>query len=155
MLFNSIDFLLFFPLVVAVYFIIPKKIRYIWLLIASYYFYMSWNPKYSLLIAASTGITYASGIFIGKFEADKNILAKKLCVAGSFAANLLILGVFKYANFFLDSLSSITAFFGIEIITRRLDILLPVGISFYTFQALSYTVDVYRGEIKPEKNILK
>lgn len=155
MLFNSIDFLLFFPLVVAVYFIIPKKIRYIWLLITSYYFYMSWNPKYSLLIAASTVITYASGIFIGKFEADKNNLAKKLCVASSFAVNLLILGVFKYANFFLDSVSGIAAFLGIEIITNRLDILLPVGISFYTFQALSYTVDVYRGGIKPEKNILK
>lgn len=155
MLFNSIDFLLFFPVVVAIYFIIPKKIKYIWLLIASYYFYMSWNPKYALLIAYSTLITYASGILIEKADKNNNISAKKMWVAGSFAGNLLILGLFKYANFFLDNLSSIAAHFGIGMIDRRFDFLLPVGISFYTFQALSYTVDVYRGNIKPEKNILK
>lgn len=155
MLFNSIDFLIFFPFVVAVYFVVPKKFRYIWLLITSYYFYMSWNPKYILLLAASTVITFTSGIFIEKYDVNKNISAKKMCVAGSFISNLLILGLFKYANFFLDNISSIASHIGIGITDRRFDFLLPVGISFYTFQALSYTVDVYRGDIKPEKNLFK
>ena len=71
MVFNSVDFLVFFPIVLFVYFLVPKKIRYVWLFVASYYFYMSWNPKYAVLIALSTVITYLSGIFIGKTEKKK------------------------------------------------------------------------------------
>lgn len=155
MVFNSIDFLVFFPIVVIVLFIIPKKIRYIWLLLASYYFYMCWNPKYALLIFLSTFITYISSIFVEKCNDKKWWLQKKLWMAGSLISNLGILCLFKYANFFLDNLSRITAQLGIGVIERRVDLLLPVGISFYTFQALSYTIDVYRGDIKAEKNILK
>lgn len=155
MLFNSLDFLIFFPIVVAVFFVIPKKIRYVWLLLASYYFYMSWNPKYALLIFLSTFITYISSIFVEKCNDKKIMTAKKLWLAGSLVSNLGILCLFKYANFFLDNLSRITAQLGLGVIERRVDLLLPVGISFYTFQALSYTIDVYRGEIKAEKNILK
>lgn len=155
MLFNSIDFLIFFPLVAAVFFVIPKKLRYIWLLIASYYFYMSWNPKYAILIALSTFITYISSIFIQKYNDQNRIVLKKVCLAGSIVSNLSILCLFKYANFIIINISKLLSILNIGIIERRLDLLLPVGISFYTFQALSYTIDVYRGEIKAETNIFK
>ena len=152
MLFNSIEFLIFFPIVVLVFLIIPKKLRTVWLLIASYYFYMSWNPKYAVLIGMSTIITYLSGIFIDKFNSYKK---KKIVVALSLLSNLGILAVFKYANFALDTINDICSkLWNINLIERRLDLLLPVGISFYTFQALSYTIDVYRNNIKAEKNIL-
>ncbi len=152
MLFNSIDFLIFFPIVVGVLFVIPKKLRCLWLLVVSYYFYMSWNPKYAILIAVSTVITYTSGLLI---EMVKGKHSKQLVVAGALVSNLAILVVFKYANFVLQSLSVFFEHLGLGTIERRLDLLLPVGISFYTFQALSYTLDVYRGSIKAEKSILK
>lgn len=155
MLFNSISFLLFFPIVVIIYFIIPRKIRYIWLLVASYYFYMSWNPKYALLMGLSTIITYLSGILIEVCNTAGKLKLKKACVSISLISNLGILCLFKYANFFLDNINAIISGFGFNIIDRKLDLLLPVGISFYTFQALSYSIDVYRGQIKAEKNILK
>lgn len=152
MVFNSIDFLIFFPIVCLIYFVIPKKIRYIWLLIASYYFYMSWNPSYAALIAISTVITYLSGIFIEKSDTKTK---KNACVALSFIINIGILAVFKYGNFFLENVYSLTKALGITVREAHLDLLLPVGISFYTFQALSYTMDVYRKRIKPERNILR
>ena len=109
MLFNSIDFLLFFPLVTAVYFLLPHRVRWIWLLAASYYFYMSWNVKYALLIVLSTLTTYAGGLLIHRAEAvpdeRRRVRRKKLWVFLSFAANLSILFFFKYFNFFLDNLS--------------------------------------------------
>lgn len=155
MLFNSIDFLLFFPIVVAIYFIIPKKIRYIWLLITSYYFYMGWNPKYACLIAFSTVITYMSSILIEKSQNAGKVFLKKACLVGSLISNLGILFVFKYANFFLHNINVVMTRIGFHTIDRNIDLLLPVGISFYTFQALGYTFDVYGGKIKAEKNIFK
>lgn len=155
MLFNSIEFLIFFPIVTVVLFVIPPKLRYIWLLVSSYYFYMCWNPKYALLIVCSTVITYISSILIERYQADHNVIAAKCCVAGSLLINLGILGIFKYANFLLENLGRAAERLGFEAVEYRLDLLLPVGISFYTFQALSYTFDVYRGEIKAERNILK
>ena len=160
MLFNSIQFLIFFPIVTLAYFLIPHKARYIWLLLASYYFYMCWNPKYALLIATSTIITWLSGLLIdrtNKSSADlKNkIFKKKLWVGLSFASNLAILFFFKYFDFALRNLNAVLAQFHFELIQPGFDVILPVGISFYTFQALSYTMDVYRGEIYAEKNILK
>ena len=152
MVFNSVDFLVFFPIVILIYFIIPKKARYVWLLVASYYFYMSWNPKYAVLIAISTVITYLSGILIGKAEERKT---KNWIVAGSFVTNLGILFFFKYFDFALANVNHILSVIGIVALEKPFDVMLPVGISFYTFQALSYTMDVYRSEIKPEKNILK
>lgn len=152
MLFNSYEFLIFFPIVVLLYFIIPRKTRYIWLLISSYYFYMCWNPKYALLIAFSTFITYLSGRLLDRYKETKH---KKWVVAGSFVINLAILVVFKYSDFLLQNINAILAKTGVSLIERPFDIILPVGISFYTFQALSYTMDVYRGEIKAEKNLLK
>lgn len=155
MLFNSIDFLIFFPIVISIFFIIPKKWRCIWLLISSYYFYMSWNPKYALLIAGSTVVTYLSGLFIEHANSKGKQTSMKLYVLASLIINLGILCLFKYANFFLSNLSLLFSHIGIGTIDKRFDFLLPVGISFYTFQALSYTIDVYRGQIKAERNLFK
>lgn len=152
MSFNSLSFLVFFPVVVMIYFILPQKIKYIWLLIASYYFYMSWNAQYALLIGLSTVITYLSGILIEREETQEK---KKLWVALSFIINLAILFFFKYFDFALNNINMILSRCHIQVIEKPFDVLLPVGISFYTFQALSYTMDVYRGELKCERNILK
>ena len=152
MLFNSIDFLVFFPIVVLIYFIIPIKLRYIWLLIASYYFYMSWNAKYVILILFSTIVTYLSGILIEKASGPGQ---KKLVAAASLFANLSVLGFFKYFDFFIHNLNKLLEAVHIRLIDNPFSFLLPVGISFYTFQAISYTMDVYRGKAAPEKNLLK
>ena len=149
MLFNSLEFLIFFPIVTLVYFLIPHKVRYLWLLGASYYFYMCWNPKYALLMAASTAITYLSGHLIAK---GKSMLSRKIMVGISFFLNLLILYYFKYFYFTVDNINMVRDWLGMSVLTPKFDVILPVGISFYTFQALSYTVDVYRKEIEPEKN---
>lgn len=150
MLFNSINFLCFFPIVLILYFILPKKIRYIWLLICSYFFYMCWNPKYILLIGFSTVITFAGGVLCEKFRKHK-----KLFLVFVILANLLLLCFFKYTDFIVNNMNSILGVLSLHRIDKKFDILLPVGISFYTFQALSYTIDVYRGTIKAEKNIFK
>ncbi len=151
MLFNSFEFMIFFPIVVIAFILVPKKLRAIWLLFASYYFYMGWNPKYAILIAASTVITFISGIVIDKAS---SITIKRVVVVLSLLSNLGILAIFKYANFALDSLAMVMSRMGLDTIDRRLDLLLPVGISFYTFQALGYTIDVYKGAIKAEKNFI-
>jgi D-alanyl-lipoteichoic acid acyltransferase DltB (MBOAT superfamily) len=121
---------------------------------------MCWNSKYAILILISTVITYVSGLLLEKvkqtsFEQSKQTRIKKLIVAASFVANLGILFYFKYINFALTTISKIFAKAHIELNVPVFDILLPVGISFYTFQALSYTMDVYRDEIYAEKNFLK
>lgn len=152
MLFNSAQFLVFFPVVTLIFFAIPKKVRYIWLLISSYYFYMCWNAKYAMLLLLSTVITYTSGILISKSD---TVLKKKIWVGCSFGSNLLILAFFKYFNFFLENLNLILNKANIRMIESQFDIILPVGISFYTFQALSYTMDVYREDLKAEKNFAK
>lgn len=160
MLFNSIHFLFFFPIVIAIYFLIPEKIKYIWLLISSYFFYMCWNVKYAALLFFSTFVTYMSGYFLQKIkDADFSVSARerymKLCVGISFFLNLSILFVFKYFYFALENINRVLSHFNITALNPSFDIILPVGISFYTFQALSYTMDVYRGDIKAERNFLK
>lgn len=159
MLFNSVDFFIFFPIVTIIYFLIPYKIRWVWLLISSYYFYMCWNPKYAVLMAVSTIITYVSGLLIEKADnisdEKKSIKLKKFWVFMSFASNLSILFLFKYFKFFTRTITRIFAIFNISIAMPVFDFLLPVGISFYTFQALSYTMDVYRKDIRAEKNLGK
>ncbi len=152
MLFNSIEFLIFFPVVTLLYFAIPHKVRYIWLLLASYFFYMCWNPKYALLMGFSTISTYFAGLMI---EKSKKNVHKKIWVGASFAINIAILFFFKYFDFALANINSVLSSFNVELINPTFDVVLPVGISFYTFQALGYTVDVYRGDIKCEKNVLR
>lgn len=160
MLFNSLQFLIFFPIVVVLYFVIPEKIKNYWLLIASYYFYMCWNAKYALLILTSTVITYISGILLEKVKQNAMDNSKKRTlmrwiVAGSFASNLGILFYFKYFNFTIDMLTKCLGAIHIQLNIPVFDIVLPVGISFYTFQALSYTMDVYRDDIYAEKNFFR
>lgn len=157
MFFNSLSFLIFFPLVVLIYFIIPRKVRYIWLLIASYYFYMSWNAKYAVLLLGSTVVTYLCGIMLSRCKKDdpKSGKNKKLIVALSLVINFAILFVFKYFGFGWSVLASVLGKAGISIGESPLSLLLPVGISFYIFQAVGYTIDVYRGEIDAEKNFFR
>ena len=140
MLFNSTEFLIFFPVVLLLYFILPARIRYIWLLVSSYYFYMCWNPLYSILIALSTVITYLCGRIVGGIKEREDISEEKqrsimkLAIAGSFITNLGILIYFKYANFLSDSINLFLEKLQMGNLPA-FDILLPVGISFYTFQA--------------------
>lgn len=138
--------MIFFPIVVLMYFIIPKKVRYIWLLISSYYFYMCWNPKYILLILFSTVVTYLCALAMKR---------RKFFLVLCLILNLAVLFSFKYFNFAMDNVNLVLNKLGMEGLNVKFDVLLPVGISFYTFQALSYTLDVYRGKIEPEKNFLK
>lgn len=160
MIFNSIDFLIFFPVVLLIYFILPEKIKHFWLLAASYYFYMCWNAKYAFLLLFSTLITFASGLLLEKVKhlawPDlRRANYKKMIVAASFALNLSVLFYFKYMNFAFSVAADIFRLIHIELNMPDFDIILPVGISFYTFQALSYTMDVYRDEIYAEKNFFR
>lgn len=156
MLFNTIEYLIFFVIVLAVNYILPKRVRYIWLLAASYYFYMQWNPWYSLLMLGTTLVTYVSGILIGRSSDDSrhNSFCRTVLI---FCLIILlgILGYFKYYDLFLGYFNKILHVLGISEITRRYSVLLPVGISFYILQSLGYVIDVYRGDIKPQKNILR
>lgn len=128
------------------------------MLVASYFFYMSWNPQYAILIALSTVLTYISGILMERcnlLKCANSDFRKKVILISCLIVNLAILAIFKYGNFFLESLHAVLQAFGIGMVNRRLDLLLPVGISFYTFQALGYSIDVYRGDIAAEKNLLR
>lgn len=160
MLFNSVQFIVFFPIVLIVYFLIPKKIKNVWLLLASYFYYMCWNVKYIILILISTILTYLSGLLIDKVqksECDDAVKKrrKNWIVAGSFISNVGILFIFKYLDLMVEIINWITAHTGINITVPYFNLLLPVGISFYTLQALSYTMDVYRGEVYAEKNFIQ
>ena len=149
MLFNSIDYLLFFPLVVALYFAVPAKWRWLLLLIASYFFYMSWKVEYVVLIMISTLVDYFVGLKMGRLTSKKK---KKPYLILSILVNLGMLAGFKYLNFFSESANLVLGEFNVLYQFPALHILLPVGISFYIFQSLSYTIDVYRGSTQPEKH---
>jgi alginate O-acetyltransferase complex protein AlgI len=147
MLFNSLEFLVFFPIVIAFYFLIPDRFRWILLLIASYYFYMCWNYKYVVLLLFTTVVCYSCAIWIYR----TNIRAVKISLlVFTLLVYLGTLFFFKYFNFFGGVINDIFRKFNIFYTIPAYQYLLPVGISFYTFQALSYTIDVYRGEIKPQ-----
>ena len=158
MLFNSLEFLIFFPVVALLYYAFPQKMRRPWLLLASYFFYMSWNPIYALLIAASTVTTYAGGILIervGQKDGGRSASRRKFWLACGVVINLGILFFFKYFNFALSSVFALLSGFGLSLSARTFDILLPVGISFYTFQVVGYLIDVYRQRTPAEKNIVR
>ncbi len=152
MLFNSIEFLIFLPVVVFLFYIIPNKFRWILLLAASYYFYMCWKPEYIILIIASTLIDYFVALGIAR---RKNKRAKRKLLIISLMSNLGILFGFKYFNFFSTSVHLLFNKFNVFYDLPLFDVLLPVGISFYTFQTLSYTIDVYKGKIKPTGHLGK
>lgn len=144
MLFNSVEFLLFFPTVLLFYFLLPNKFRWALLLLASYVFYMAWKPVYILLIIGSTLIDYVASIYMEKAH-QKN---KKWFLFLSLFVNLGVLFLFKYFGLFTDTFNYLTGanFNGLALI-------LPMGISFYTFQTLSYTIDVYKGTRKAERHL--
>jgi alginate O-acetyltransferase complex protein AlgI len=151
MLFNSIEFLIFFPLVVFVYFLVPLRLRIPLLVGASYYFYMSWRAEYIVLIIISTLIDYYAGKKIG--EVTRAVSRKKYLFL-SLITNLGILFFFKYFVFFFNSTRDLLSLVNFETTPVEFNLLLPVGISFYTFQTLSYTINVYRGVQQPERNLL-
>lgn len=150
MLFNSLQFIVFFPIVVLVYFFIPKRIRYIWLLAASYFFYMCWNPGYALLLLFSTAATYVSGLLLQRWRDYPG--RRRGVAAASLVVNFGILLVFKYLDFVWQNLTVLLGRLQISVPEKTLTLLLPVGISFYVFQAVGYTIDVYRGTVEVERN---
>ncbi|MBF0253335.1 MAG: MBOAT family protein [Candidatus Omnitrophica bacterium] len=151
MLFNSFQFLFFFCLVYFLYRKFSHKHQNILLLVSSYVFYGAWNWKFLSLIIISTLVDFYCGAHIHR--SNKGQIRKKFLII-SIIANLGILAVFKYYNFFVDSFSDLLSVFGLDYFTRSLNIILPVGISFYTFQTMSYTIDIYRKEIEPVKKLL-
>lgn len=146
MLFNSFTFLLFFPIATLLYYLIPHKLRWGYLLLVSYGFYMNWNPGYALLLIGITLVSYIVGLSVEKSR-------KQSFLAAGIVVSLLPLIVFKYMNFINDSVFSLLDSLGIRMQIPDFKLLLPVGISFFTFKAISYMVDVYKGKIEAEKNI--
>ncbi len=153
MLFNSIDFLIFFPIVFVLYWFLNERLglQNILLLIASYIFYAWWDWRFLSLIVLSSIIDFVAGLKIHNSENTKH---RKFWLLVSLVANLGFLSIFKYYNFFAESFTQAVGIFGWEPNNLTLDIILPVGISFYTFQTLSYTIDIYRKDFKPTKNII-
>lgn len=148
MLFNSIHFLFFFIIVTSLYFILPHKFRWFMLLMASCYFYMSFIPVYLLILLFTIIIDYYAGIYLEKFKGKK----RKLFLIISLIANIGILTIFKYYNFINENIGSILSLFNQQNPIPYLEIILPIGLSFHTFQAMSYTIEVYRGNQKAEKH---
>ena len=154
MLFNSIDFAVFLPIVFVLYwFVANKNLKFqnILIVIASYVFYGWWDWRFLSLILFSTLVDYSVG---RRLRNEENIPKRKILLWTSIIVNLGFLGFFKYYNFFLDNFISAFSFFGNEINANSLNIILPVGISFYTFQTLSYTIDVYREKLEPTRNFI-
>lgn len=151
MSFNSVTFLIFLPIVLLLYWILPSKFRWIMLLIASYLFYMSWNVWLIFLIVFTTLVSYFSGILMQKYEHNKKI--KKLLLIFTLICCLGTLFFFKYFTFAVNLIIDFANLFKAGIPQFTFSLLLPVGISFYTFQTLSYVIDVYRGRIEAEKHL--
>lgn len=154
MLFNSLDFAIFLPIVFLLYWFVANKnlkIQNLLIVISSYVFYGWWDWRFLSLIIFSTAVDYLIGIALLKVE---NQIKRKLLLWTSIVVNLGFLGFFKYYNFFLDSFVESFSFFGSKIQGDSLDIILPIGISFYTFQTLSYSIDVYRKKLTPTTDIV-
>ncbi len=154
MLFNSIDFAIFLPLVFILYWFVTNKnlnLQNALIVGASYIFYGWWDWRFLSLILFSTIVDY----FVGrKLESEEIQTKRKILLWTSILVNLGFLGYFKYYNFFLDNFISAFSFFGTDIKASSLNIILPVGISFYTFQTLSYTIDIYKRKLEPTKNFI-
>jgi alginate O-acetyltransferase complex protein AlgI len=148
MLFNSFEFLLFFPVVTVLYFLLPHKWRWLHLLLASCAFYMALIPVYIFILLFTIVIDYFAGIIIDKSEGRK----RKIYLIVSILANVGVLAVFKYYNFFIENVNELFGFSGTQDSIPYLNIILPVGLSFHTFQAMSYTIEIYRRNQKAEKH---
>ena len=154
MLFNSINFAIFLPIVFLLYWFTTKgnlRLQNILLLVASYFFYACWDFRFLFLLIFSTLLDYYTGIKIHEANGTKN---KKLWLWLSIGINLGFLGVFKYYNFFFESFAEGLSLLGVKTNFESLQIILPVGISFYTFHGLSYVIDLYKDRIKPERNFI-
>lgn len=154
MLFNSIDFAIFLPIVFMLYWFVADrnlKLQNFLIVAASYLFYGWWDWRFLSLIIFSTIVDYIVG---RKLRNEDNPTSRKLLLWTSIIVNLGFLGFFKYYNFFLDNFNTAFSFFGAEIKANSLNIILPVGISFYTFQTLSYTIDVYKRKLEPTKDFI-
>lgn len=150
MLFNSIGYLFFLPVTVLLYYGLPSRWRWVALLAASYFFYLLWQVEFVLVLMSATLISYLAALQMGKISIKKQRLKY---LVFSMVVNLGMLVVFKYLGFFTEIVNDLAGFAGKSQVIPYYSILLPIGISFYTFQTIGYTVDVYRGVIKPEKNI--
>ncbi len=154
MLFNSIDFAVFLPIVFGLYWFVTNKhlkLQNLLIVLASYFFYGWWDWRFLSLIIFSTLVDYTVGLALNR---EENGSKRKLLLWISILVNLGFLGFFKYYNFFLDNFVSAFSFFGYEVNGTALQIILPVGISFYTFQTLSYTIDIYRKKLHPTRDII-
>ena len=155
MIFNSVVFLVFFLVFFQLYWLINNKLpvsyRNLFIILSSYLFYGWWDWRFLSLIIASSTLDYVVGLYLAKETRQKR---RKLLLILSLAGNLGILGFFKYFNFFIGSLKAVLAPFSLHPDFTTLQIILPVGISFYTFQTLSYTIDVYKNKIQPTRDIL-
>jgi alginate O-acetyltransferase complex protein AlgI len=152
MLFNSLPFAYFFLLLFPIYWALPRKPQNFLLLGAGYYFYSCWDPRFLALLIASTVMDYFCGIAVDRIEAPRK---RKAFVCLSMALNLGMLGYFKYVNFFAESLQIALDRMGVHVPIGHLNVVLPIGISFYTFQSMSYVIDVYRKDIPPTKNFIE
>ena len=150
MLFNSLDFLLFFPIVCLLFFGLPQKFRWLMLLVASCYFYMYFIPIYILILAGTIVIDYFAGILIEQNHGKR----RRFYLIVSLFANIMVLAVFKYYNFFAASFAEMFTSIGFKTSPILLNVILPVGISFYTFHGLSYVIDIYKDKIKVERNFI-
>ena len=155
MLFNSLDYLLFLPAVVlCCSFLKNVKLRNIFLLAASYFFYMNWNAAYALLLFGSTFVTYTGALILDRIPANKSPKKRKLCLVVCLVLNLAVLCLFKYAGMIENGVNAAGSLFGLAPLSFGIDLVLPVGISFYTLQALGYLIDVYRGDVPCEKDFV-
>ncbi len=152
MMFNSLTFICFFAVILVPLFLPNFKIRRIWLLFVSVLFYSFWNPSYVLLLFYCILVTYCSGLLIGKFQGST--IKQKLFLTSGIILELIVLFVFKYQNMMIEFLNSVLIHIKITI-NHRSSLILPIGISFYTFQTIGYMIDVYRGKIKASKNFIE
>jgi alginate O-acetyltransferase complex protein AlgI len=150
MLFNSLEFAIFFPIVAALYFWLPQRLRTVHLLVSSCIFYMAFIPAYILILAVTIVIDYVAGLWIERSEGP---LRKRLLIV-SIVATCLVLGVFKYFYFFADNIVGMAGLFGWQLTGPTIDIILPIGLSFHTFQSLSYVIEVYRRQQKAESDFV-
>src|SRR5215211_4458511 len=148
MLFNSAAFLIFFPIVTTAYFLLPHRFRWMLLLAASCCFYMAFIPQYILILAVTITVDYFAGLGLEKFEGRK----KRWVLIASILTNIGMLAFFKYFNFANENLAALANFMGWNYPVHTLSIILPIGLSFHTFQSLSYTIEVYRGHQRAERH---
>lgn len=151
MVFNSFGFLIFFILFLVIYLVLPKRARNGFLLAGSYFFYAAWDIRFLILLGLTTLIDYIVGLAISKAQGEKR---RRIYLLSSILSNLTILSFFKYFNFFSDTFAAMMTLCGFQVHPEHIKLFLPVGISFYTFKSISYTIDVYRRQITATSNFV-